>query len=223
MRRPQAADGGGYDARIGAILALAGAGLFALLIWRLGFGYGGGWDPRAAWLLTPVFLAPLATYLVWSRRLGVGPVVLLVLMITAVHFTAIATASSIYKPQKDDSWMHILDKTQGQMDAFQAEHAAQRVVAARTALEGGRKAGAIGSFASWAGLLLFGRALRRPLALAAMLVSGAALTVWGGVALDHRWPEAMTPGDYALWVFLPWQGLFGLTLAGLLHHPKLSH
>ncbi|HEX7760569.1 MAG TPA: hypothetical protein VF459_13765 [Caulobacteraceae bacterium] len=196
-------------------LALLGAAMFAALIWRLGFGYGGAWDPRAAWLLTPVFLSPLLIWLMRSRRLGFGGATVLAVAITAIHFTAIATASFTYKAQKDDSWMHILDKTQQQWDSYRIEHEPQIVVARRTAVEGGRKAGAIGAFASFALLLPFGRAFRRPLALAGMAAVGAALTFWGGFALSQRFPEAMTPRGYALWVFLPWQGLFGITLAAL--------
>ncbi len=196
-------------------LALLGAAMFAALIWRLGFGYGGPVDPRAAWVFTPVFLSPLLIWLMRCRRLGFGGATLLVVAITAIHFTAIATASFTYKPQKDDSLWHILDKTQAQARAWQAEKEPQIFLAERTALQGGRQAGAIGAFATFALLLLFGRPFRRPIALAAMAVVGAALTFWGGFALHQRFPEAMTPTGYALWVFLPWQGLFGVTLAGL--------
>lgn len=202
-----------YDPRLGAICALAGAGLFSLLIWRMGFGYGGGWDPRAAWLLTPAFLAPLLICLVRGGRLGIGGAVLMTVAVTVVHFNAIAVVAFDYKQQTDDSLWHMLDKSQAYWDGLNAKHAAQRVVAEHSALIGGRKAGAIGAFVSFALLLPFGRGIRRPSSLAVMLLAGVALTVWGGVALTRTLPEAMTPADFALWLFLPWQGLFGLVLA----------
>ncbi|MGA0603019.1 hypothetical protein ACO2Q3_20090 [Caulobacter sp. KR2-114] len=202
-----------YDLRVGAACALAGAALFSLLTWRMGFGYGGAWDPRAAWVLTPVFLAPLLICLVRAGRLGIGGAIALTLALTVVHFNAIAVVAFGYKQQTDDSLWHMLDKSQAYWTAANARHAAQRVIAEHSALVGGRKAGAIGAFVSFALLLPFGRGFRRPSSLAAMLVAGVALTFWGGVALTRTLPEAMTPADYALWLFLPWQGLFGLVLA----------
>jgi hypothetical protein len=202
-----------YAFWVGALCALGGAGLFSLLIWRMGFGYGGGWDPRAAWLLTPAFLAPLLVCLMRGGRLGIGGAIALTFAVTAIHFTAIAVVAFGYKQQTDDSLWHILDKSQAYWTAQNAKLAGQRLIAEHSALVGGRKAGAIGAFISFALLLPFGRGFRRPSALAAMLVAGAALTFWGGYALTRTLPEGMTPADYALWVFLPWQGLFGLTLA----------
>lgn len=211
-----------YDVRVGALCALGGAGLFSLLIWRMGFGYGGGWDPRAAWLLTPVFLAPLLVCLMRGGRLGVGGAIALIFAVTAIHFAAICVVTFGYKQQTDDSLWHMLDKSQAYWTAQNAKLAGQRQVAEHSALVSGRKAGAIGAFVSFALLLPFGRRFRRPAALAAMLVAGAGLTFWGGHGLTQTLPEAMTPGDYALWLFLPWQGLFGLTLAWAFAGPTVK-
>jgi hypothetical protein len=204
-----------YRLSLAIAAALLGAALFAALIWAWGFGYGGAGDPRAAWVLTPVFLAPWMAYALWTGRLGIGGAIALTILITAIHFTAIATTVFTYKAQDNDGWMHILDKTQAQADAWGAKHAGQFERAERTALEGGRKAGAIGAFASFALLLLFGPAFRRPAALAGMLAVGAALTLWGGYALTQHLPEGMSPAEFALRLFLPWQGLFGATIAVL--------
>lgn len=211
-----------YDPRLGAILAVAGAGLFALAVWHMGLGNGGGWDPRIAWALTPAFVAPLAFYLVWSRRIGVGGAIGLTMGLTLVHFVAIAVASAAYKPPVDVSILHMLDNNMAHWAQRQRDYERQVIEAQAGAWRGGLLGGAVGAFGAFALMLLYGRSVRRPSALAAMAATGAALTLWGGVALTRTLPNLMSPAQFALWLFLPWQGLFGVAAAWLLHDPKLS-
>ncbi|HZZ35572.1 MAG TPA: hypothetical protein VFE03_07590 [Caulobacteraceae bacterium] len=205
------------------IAALIGTAGFCGLVIAGGFGAGGGADPRLAWILTPVFCAPLVIYLAIRGRLRAGGIIVLLLGLTAIHFAAIATASATYKHPTDKSLFQMLD-THAERLAHEKEWRQRYDLGRRTALRAGLEAGAIGGLASLVLLLPFGRAFRRPRSLIVAGAGAATLTALGGFGLSGRLPGDMSPAEFALRLFAPWQAVLGLTLAVLFaaHRPGSS-
>jgi hypothetical protein len=202
------------------VAALIGTAGFCGLVIAGGFGAGGGADPRLAWILTPVFGGPLVAYLAMRGRLRVGGIVVLLLGLTVIHFAAIATASGTYKHPSEKSLFQMLD-THAEQVAHEKEWRQSYDLGRRTALRAGLEAGAIGGLASLALLLPFGGAFRRPRSLLIAGAGAVALTALGGFGLSGRLPGDMTPAEFALRLFAPWQAVLGLTLAVLFaaHRP----
>jgi hypothetical protein len=207
-----------YNLAIAFACVLLGVAAFSGLVVALGLGgEGGGGDPRIAWVFTPVFAGPLVAYLVMRGRLGAAGVLGLLVTLTIAHFTAIFVASAIYKvPVSSDLMdiLHILDSAEKQAERA-AAWSAKVALARRSALDAGVTAGAIGAGLSFLVLLVFGRAFRRPLALLAMIIVTAILAAIGGFAFTRGLPSRMSAQDFALYLFAPWQTVFGITLAVL--------
>src|SRR4051812_29402270 len=91
-----------------------GAGLFAWMSADAGFGAPpaglmSGVDPRLAFFFTPLFLAPILIYGVWSRRFGIWWAIGLLIGVTVFHGIALQAAGLTYHAATPNSIERILE------------------------------------------------------------------------------------------------------------------
>jgi hypothetical protein len=185
---------------------LAGALLFSAFALYAKFGNHGN-DPRDSALCAAIFSFPLVVALRWQRQIGWLGIAYFIVGLTAANVCAVIVADEIF-PKK----------------AFclfcGEETAAQRDARAATAPRAGLEGGATGAFLSFLGLSLLSRRFREKRRLQVMILVLPVLSLLGMIGLSGTPPDEKLPIEYVYRLFLPWQALFGVTLA-LLFDDKL--
>ncbi len=163
-------------------------------------------------LLTPLFALPLAAELIRQKQMRWYGGFYFVFALAAIHFWAIVEADKLY-PQS--CYTFFPEPT--------SPHAPQACEAPATtvwqhafyAARSGAVGGLIGAVFSFAGFFLFFARLRRARNFALAGGATVVLAALGIVGLSITRPDLMTGLQYALYLFVPWQLVFGAMVLGL--------